>query len=464
MCIQKIPSKELIFLNTVGLKKRTKIRIASYIIALIAVLTVWGIMQTVKTVNYARELTVAHQRTVASLASYIDTLENDLRKMQYANTSTMTSGLSLSLCRASAGAKNCLSELNAGDTQLNTMNKFLTQASDYVQTINKKIANGEKLSEKDHAQMTQLYEYAAKLSDQISYMEEVMLSGNIDFEDTVSTLSHLTDMGDLSISYSDAVTDAEKSFSDYPTLIYDGPFADNIMTRESELLKNEKEISSNEAKKRAAKYSGIEENKLIAREDEKGKIPAFVFYYENTSVAVTKNGGHLLYLLSDKFAGEAKINEEEAIEIAKKYLQQYGYASMKNSYYFDNDGICTVNFAYTQDDVICYSDLIKVSVSLDKGEIVSVDCTGYLMNHKSRTVPQNIINEDTAKKSISDMLTVKNTKKAFVPMDDGSEIFAYEFLCSDKNGNDVLVYIDAKTGKEADIKILLYSDGGTLTR
>lgn len=451
-------------MNTIGLKKRTTIRIISYIIAVITVLAVWGITQTVKTMNYARELTVAHQRTVASLASYIDTLENDLRKMQYANTSTMTSGLSLSLCKASAGAKNCLSELSAGETQLNTINKFLTQASDYVQSINKKISNGEKLSDKDHKQIKQLYEYAAKLSQQISYMEEVMYSGTIDFEDTVTTLSRLTDMGDLSISYSNTITDAEKSFSDYPTLIYDGPFADNIITKESEFLKNKEEISSTEAKKRASQFSGIEETKLIAAEDEKGRIEAFVFYYEGTSVAVTKNGGYLLYLLSDKFSGETKIKEEEAIGVAKKYLQKYGYTSMTNSYYFDNDGICTINFAYTQDDVICYSDLIKVSVSLDKGEIVSVDCTGYLMNHRSRTVPDDIIDKDKAMNSVSNTLTVKSSQTAFIPMEDGNEIFAYEFLCSDESGNDVLVYIDAKTGNEADIKLLLYSDGGTLTR
>lgn len=451
-------------MNTIGLKKRTKIRIISYIIAIITVLAIWGITQTVKSINYARELTVAHQRTVASLASYIDTLENDLRKMQYANTSTMTSGLSLSLCKASAGAKNCLSELNAGETQLSTINKFLTQASDYVQAINKKVANGEKLSDKDHEQLKQLYEYAANLSQQISYMEEVMYSGSIDFEDTVTTLSRLTDMGDLSISYSNAITDAEKSFSDYPTLIYDGPFADNIITKESGFLKNEEEISSSEAKKRASQFSGIEETKLIAAEDEKGRIEAFVFYYEGTSVAVTKNGGYLLYLLSDKFSGETKIKEEEAIEIAEKYLQKYGYDSMTSSYYFDNDGICTINFAYTQDDVICYSDLIKVSVSLDKGEIVSVDCTGYLMNHRSRTVPGNIIDKDQAMNSVNNTLTVKSSQTAFIPMEDGSEIFTYEFLCSDESGNDVLVYIDAKTGNEADIKLLLYSDGGTLTR
>lgn len=459
-----IESKELIILKTIGKNKRVTVRIVSFVMVLFAVLSVWGIVQTYKAIKYAKELTVAHQRTVASLASYIDSLENDLRKMQYANTQTMTSGLSVSLCKASAGAKNCLSELNAGETPLSNVNKFLSQASDYIQSINKKVASGEKLSETDHEQITRLYNYAASLSDKIGYMEEVMLSGDITFEDAVSTLSMLKDTGDLSVSYSSTVTDAEKSFADYPTLIYDGPFSDNLMKKESELLKYEEEITQNEAKKRASAYSGIPETRLIATDDEKGTIEAYVFYYENTTVAVTKKGGYLLYLLSDTFSGETEFKENDAVETAKNYLTKFGYGPMKESYYFDSDGICTINFAYTSDDIICYPDLIKVSVSLDKNKVVAVDCSGYLMNHKKRDVPENTISVTSAEKAVSPVLSIKSYKTAFIPMNDGNEIFTYEFLCNDKDGNDVLVYINAVTGDEADIKLLLYSDNGTLTR
>ncbi len=451
-------------MKTIRLAKRTMIRIISFTLAIILTLSIWGIAQTVKTARYAKELTVAHQRTIAALASYIDTLENDLRKMQYANTATMTSGLSLSLSKASQGAKNCLSELDSGTAQLGNINKFLTQAADFVQSVTKKTVAGEPLTDKDRKNIEKLYGYANELSKQVGYIEQVMLSGEVDFENAVSTLSNLTDKGDLSISYSDSVTDAEKSFQDYPTLIYDGPFADNIVNKDSEYLKGQEEISENEAKKRASVFMGIEETKLVKAEDEKSRTEAFVFYHDNTSVAVTKHGGHLLYLITDKFAGEAKIKESEAIKKAKAFLSKFGYGSVKESYYFTSDGICTINFAHTQDDAICYADLIKVSVSLDKGEITAVDCTGYLMNHKERTLPENTISVSAAKEKVSTSLTVKDTKTAFIPMADGKEIYAYEFLCTDKKQNDVLIYIDAETGNEADIKLLLYSDGGTLTR
>ena len=443
---------------------RKKVRIISFILAVAVVMTAWGTSQTIRAAEYAKQISVAQQRTISTLSSYISTLENDLRKMQYVNTSTMASGLSLSLCKASAGAKSCLSELSAGTTQLNNINKFLSQSADYVQSLTKRIADGENLTQEDHRQISALYRYASELASKISYMEEVMYSGEIDFRDAVSTLGQLTDNGDLSLSYSDTVSDAEKSFSDYPTLIYDGPFSDNMLKKESQMLKNEKEITADRAKKKAAEYSGIRDADLIRQEDENGTIKAYVFYCDGTSIAVTKNGGYLMYLLSDTFAGEEKKTSDDAITIARKYLEKHGFSSLKDSYYSIIDGICTINFAYTLNDVICYPDLIKVGVALDTGRIVSADTTGYLMNHRSRDIPSDVISSEAAEKALSSTLTVSDTKPAFIPMSDGNEIYSYEFLCRDKDGNDILVYINAETGKEADIKLLMYSDGGILTR
>lgn len=444
--------------------KRGKIRTLSFAVAVFTALSVWGISETVANNKMEKEISVSQQRAITSLADYVDSLANDLHKMQYVNTSPMASTLSLSLCKASAGAKNCLSTLSSGDVQLSNINKFLTQSSDYVQSLTKRVANGETLSEQDHRQIKQLYEYAVKLTEQISYLEEVMFAGGVDFENVKSTLSRLSDESDFSVSYSSAVSDAENSFSDYPTLIYDGPYADNMLEKESEMLKSEKEISETQAKKKAAQYSGIKEDNLIRQDDENGRIKAYIFYCDGTSVAVTKNGGYLMYIISDTFAGEEKLDAQEAIAKGREYLEKIGFSSLKDSYYSINDGICTVNFAYTLGDVICYADLIKVGVALDTGRIVSADTEGYLMNHKQRTVSDDILSVNDAMKKLSTNLTVKKTDMAIIPMSDGKEVYAYEFFCSDKDGNDVLVYTDATTGNEADIKLLLYSDGGILTR
>ena len=51
-----------------------------------------------------------------------------------------------------------------------------------------------------------------------------------------------------------------------------------------------------------------------------------------------------------------------------------------------------------------------------------------------------------------------------IPTEGGGEQFAYELLCEDDAGKHVLIYVDTVTGEEDDILILLYADGGTLTK
>ena len=137
---------------------------------------------------------------------------------------------------------------------------------------------------------------------------------------------------------------------------------------------------------------------------------------------------------------------------------------MKESYYSTSDGVCTVNYAYKKDGVIYYPDLIKVGVNLETGDIASFDAKGYIMNHTERNLSSDILSRAEAQKSVSGLLTVLDSKRAVIPTKSKGEKDCWEFHCADKDGNEVLVYIDTKTGYEDDILLLLYSDGGILTK
>ncbi len=54
--------------------------------------------------------------------------------------------------------------------------------------------------------------------------------------------------------------------------------------------------------------------------------------------------------------------------------------------------------------------------------------------------------------------------KRQIPPGGGYEKYAYELLCADADGQDVLIYVDTLTGQEDDILLLLYADGGALTK
>ena len=100
------------------------------------------------------------------------------------------------------------------------------------------------------------------------------------------------------------------------------------------------------------------------------------------------------------------ISQEEADQKGKEYLQVREYKDMKETYYLKQDGIVTINYAWTQDDVVMYPDLIKVKVALDNGEILGIESTGYLNNHTKRDLSKVKITKEDAKKLLSNDLDI----------------------------------------------------------
>lgn len=444
--------------------KRMKVRIISFVCAVTLSLFVWGYSEKAKADSYENQINLSYQQALSSLSSYLDTIKTDLYKGLYASTPAMTGKLSASLCQASAGALESVSRLPGSQNKLYNAYKFLTQVGAFTDSLSKKSAEGENISEEEYGNMEQLYKYASALSGQLSYAEEMMISSELSFDDSVSTLSLSSPDDSNSMNFSDAVDETEKSFSDFPTLIYDGPFSDSLTDRSSVFLADRSEISQSSAAKRAADILSVDEKEIKFSSETSDALGSYVFICGNRTVAITKAGGFLRYILSDGYASESVMNKDDAVKAGDEFLKKCGYTDMQDTYYAENDGICTVNYAYETNSVICYTDLIKVSISLSDGSITGFDASGYLTNHKERAFPSGAVTIQDAAKSLSSRLTPVSVKKAIIPTDGESEKSAYEFKCTTPDSADVLVYIDAETRQEDEILILLYSDGGVLTK
>ena len=102
---------------------------------------------------------------------------------------------------------------------------------------------------------------------------------------------------------------------------------------------------------------------------------------------VTQAGGLVMQVISSRAAGTPVLSREKAVAKAIEFLEKRGYPAMRESYFIDQGGILTINFAAVQDEVICYPDLVKVSIALDTGRVVGFESEGYLMNHTLRSFP-----------------------------------------------------------------------------
>lgn len=443
--------------------RRKAIRRASFFIAVIVVLGTLSIVSTVKYVKSERILKATRERALTELGTQLDTISLNLDKCLYASTAPMIASISTDVWRASTAAKTNLSEITDGEAELSAIYKFLSQVGEYTMTLNEKSASGQKITADETKKLKQLSDYAEKLSEEVNFLINEEQNGGLEFEYVKSTLAKNEEESKLYLGQE--LDDAKQTMTNYPTLIYDGPFSDNIDTKKSKLIENLPEISKQEAQKKAANFLGVDETELYFLSECLGNLECYSFYNAQLTVSVTKKGGIVTYLLRSRFADESTLTYEQAIESAKLFLNNHGYKNVKESYYAVTDGIMTINFAFYENGITYYTDLIKVSVALDNGEITGFDSTGYLMNHTKRELAKKYkYTEESAGALLNSSLKIKSSKKVFIPTDFGTEIFAYEYHCVAPENREILVYIDPQTGVEAEILVLLYSDNGVLTK
>lgn len=437
------------------MKRRNIVRICSFAFCAVAALAAFAIMGNIKSNSYQTRLEAAYQRNLMQLSECLDSIETSLSKSQYATSSEMMNKISGDLYSECCTAKNALSSLPISQLNLTGAYKFLSQAGDYARYLSAK----ERVTQEEYDNLALLLTYAQEYSDFADTIVSRCNAGGSITDNEVALES-----SDLKVSsFSADFSSAEETFEGYPTLLYDGPFADAVLNKESAMIKSAEKKDQDECRKIAAAALGVDEGGVVYKTEESGTLPAYVFSYKLYTIAVTKNGGYIAYILNEGTPSEQAITEDNAINVAKDYLNKIGYSDMKESYYTVYNNVCTINFAYCKDNITYYSDLIKVGVSLSDGNIFSLEADGYLVNHTEREVPGFSAEQNGVE--LNSNVEILSASRCLIPKSSGVEVFCNEYHCKNKStGQEVLIYTDSETGEEEDILLLMYSDNGTLTK
>lgn len=440
--------------------KRSYIRIVSYIGFMLAVIVISSVMSATNMKAYKTELEVSYQQSLAEFAECLDKVDTDITKSLVSNSKGEVYDLSRDLYAQCSTAKNAMSRLPVSQMELGNAYKFLSQCSDYAQYIGGKIDKNEIITEEEHQNLKNLLSYAQKFSEQAKDMVATVNAGAMITEGEVKSVNQIN-ISPLSNSFSAGA----EIFEDFPTLLYDGPFSDQVLNKASKLVKSGDVKTREECRKIFASAIGADVNNVSYETDDKSKIPCYTFKCGRYTGLVTKQGGYIKEILYSGKIQNSNITAENACNLAVNALEELGYSNMTVCYYNVENNICTVNCAYQKDNVCYYSDLIKVGISMNDGELVSVDSKTYLTNHTNRKPKIAKLSTNQARKKLSKYLEVKNSKMCVIPKESGKEIQCYEFTCKSKDtGEDTLVYINCDTGEEEDIMIVLKSASGTLVK
>lgn len=441
------------------MKTRNTVRLIAFCAAAVVVSAVFAVRMGQDLNRYKLEIQNNYAGTLDTLNSSVNNISLILEKAEYVTTAKQLSQMSAQLLSEAESAKAALSRLPAGEN-LDILNRFLSQVGNYAMSVSKSLIGGESLNDEHAANITALKNTAKKISEAVSNSAIAYDNPSAWADDLDNKLDESVDKDSLGST----LDTLEDSLSDYPTLVYDGPYSDHILEKEPLMLKNAENVSEGDALKKAAETAECDEKKLSADGTVDGKIPAYRFSGENVSVTVSRAGGYAVYMRKSREMGDYVLEYSQALDKAKRYLERTGMSGFTETYYFTDEGVCVINFAYLDGRTVCYTDLVKVGVAMDTGEIMLYEASGYLTNHTERAFESAAVTAEEAAKTVSPKLKIRETALALIPTKGGEEKRCYEFVCETEEKKEILVYINAVTCEEEDILVLLKSDGGTLAK
>ncbi len=438
----------------------------SVIVTLLIIVAILGFLLYRKQREYRQASENSYNMAFYELVDYVQNVETYLAKSLISSTAEHGAETLTHLWREANLAQSYLARLPIESQELSNTEKFLNQVSDYSYSLSRKNIYNEDLTQEDLNNLKELHQYSVDLENTLNQLSADLNEGRFKWDELTEkgTVAFAQQVDNIS---QESFSNLEENFHEYSGLIYDGAFSEHMTSQDPKALTGD-DIDEETAKQKAVEFIGQDKCKEVNSLGlaENATIPVYDFSITNQNdetinISVSKKGGHIVNMNTNREISVESISQEEANNKGKEFLTSKGFENMKETYYLKQEGIVTINYAATQDDVVLYPDLIKVKVALDNGEVLGVETTGYLNNHTIRDVSNVKITVDEAKSSLNQDLQIESQGLAVIPTEWKSEILCYEFK-GKVDDKEFLVYINAENGREEDILIITDTPNGTL--
>lgn len=402
-------------------------------------------------------LEATYRKSFYDVVDQVDNMDINLSKAIATKDESATQEYLLDLAVNSELAESDVQQLPLQDESKHYTAKIINQIGDYAKFLHKKIASGEKLTEKEYENLSALKKANETLKNALAQTTESM-SGDYNF-----TAMTGGGNGDIVINN---FNELQNLSADYPELIYDGPFSDGKDRREIKGLTGEN-VSESMAKEYFTKLFanfGLENARCEGRTD--SGIKCFNFSAEaggeNLFAQISEKGCRLVMFAYSGSCKEVNIDGDLAEEKGLEFLVAAGLDDMTPVWINLANNVYTVNFAYKAEGIIFYPDLVKVRVCAETGKVIGMEGTSYYYNHTERKAGTPKIDEKTARDNISSGIDVITCRLAVIPVGETTEKLCYEFSGT-MNGETYYVYIDAASGRQTEMfKVIKSSEGELL--
>lgn len=400
----------------------------------------------------------AEERSFYDLVGTVDNLDVNLSKLVVSKDSEKQQKLLSEVRVQSNLATSSLGMLALHDESKYNTAKFINQVGDFAKYLENKLIDGESLSKEDKETLNLMHKINLELKNNLSE-----LASTIDKDFNFKSIYEGKD-DNLLIS---KFNELESNATNYPHMIYDGAFSDNVKKSESKYLNGLESVTKMQAEENFKNYFKdykIKDVELVG-ETISDKIECYDFEGKSEdgtilTAEISKKGGKLILFNHYKDCSKKVYSVEELEKVADKFLENAGYKGLKAVWVAEGNNYASFNYASVIDGVICYSDLIKVNVCTERGIVSGIEASAYALNHVSRDIPKVEISLEEAMDKVYGEIEVESSRLAIIPYG-SKEKLAYEFY-GNSNGDNYYIYIDTKTGKELEIFKVIKTTEGTL--
>ena len=354
-----------------------------------------------------------------------------------------------------------LSNLPISLNGIDETKKFINQVGGYTGYLCDKLDKGQKLSSAEIDTLENIYESLTILKNNLSEFNQDYISRGFN----IFQNGNLID-GDYN-NFTNKIQGIKASDVEYPTMIYDGPFADSMYNKEPKGLNGDM-VSVDYAKQQIKKiYSDVADEDITYKTESTGMFETFDFEVELADdstiyIQVTKTGGKFLTVSGYGDSNNHTVTLSDAISKAKQIAKDQTNVTFDCVWSDVVGKDAYINLAPVKNQIVLYPDLIKVKIDLATGNLIGYSATSFYTNHTNRSLSSATFEKSQADAMIPNGFKMEMSRLCLAPLDVMEEKLCYEYKCI-KNDATYYIYINAQNGiTENILKVIETNDGNKL--
>ena len=431
----------------------------------------WGYNEYRQAENFRMTNENQYQRSFKDFASHLDQLETDLAKGRVAGAPSQKVLYLSQAGSMTQSAMKDLAQIPAEQAGLSYVGEFLNRTGDFTRSLAYRVSVGNNPTPEEEKTLADVHERLLLVNQNVQDLVTRVDTENLAWTSEASPWRQRLSFWKIekaeaaaesadgpASSVRSGLDQLNASLQKLPPFSYTGEL-------ETRSVKEPLGLPSQEANKDKAlevakdflnKIGYPGSNPEFAGVTQ-GGLGGYLWKQGDIFMTVSKRGGVVTIFRDQRELNERTLNADQAKTKVGETLKALGWKLVLTSTE-DFGGYLQLEYVDENEGVRYYPDKLRLTVSLDNGQIIGYDSTPYWAYHQKRNFNKKL-SLDQARTKLRTGFQVKETRMAVIPVMGNREVMAYEFR-GDYQGEEYLVYINAENGIEEKIQRIIKTPRG----